>query len=88
MSALSAVGHLANARAFVLTQTSVLMPFDYTRLVFAGLIGYFAFSEVPDQWTLLGAGVIVVSAIYIAHRESKLGDAGRRRGKPAEGPSA
>jgi drug/metabolite transporter (DMT)-like permease len=84
MSALSAVGHLANARAFVLTQTSVLMTFDYTRLVFAGLIGYFVFSEVPDQWTLLGAGIIVTAALYIAHRESKLGDAGRRRSVPKE----
>lgn len=85
MSALSAVGHLANARAFVLTQTSVLMPFDYTRIVFAGLIGYFAFGEIPDRWTLLGAGIIVASALYIAHRESKLGDGARRRGLRVEG---
>ncbi|MFO0996288.1 MAG: DMT family transporter [Alphaproteobacteria bacterium] len=85
MSALSAAGHLANARAFVLTQTSVLMPFDYTRLVFVGIVGYFAFDEVPDPWTLLGAGIIVASALYIAHREGRLGDAARRRGPRAEG---
>jgi drug/metabolite transporter (DMT)-like permease len=48
----------------------VVLPFDYTRLLFAALIGYTAFGEVPDTWTWIGAAVIAASAVYIAHREA------------------
>ncbi len=33
---------------------SAVMPYDYTRLLFAAAIGYFAFAEVPDLWTWAG----------------------------------
>ena len=44
------------------------------------LLAYFAFDEIPDHWTWIGAAVIVGSAIYIARRETRLaidGAAGR-----------
>ncbi len=56
-------------RAFALADASAVMPYDYTRLIFAAVIGYFAFAEAPDIWTLIGAVVIASAAIYIAHRE-------------------
>ena len=63
-------GHMCYIRAFALSDASAVMPYDYTRLLFAAAIGYFAFAEVPDPWTSAGAAIIVGSAIYIAHREA------------------
>jgi drug/metabolite transporter (DMT)-like permease len=54
-------------------EASFLAPFDYTRIVVAGLLGYLVFAEVPDLWTLAGAAVIVASTLYIARREARLG---------------
>jgi drug/metabolite transporter (DMT)-like permease len=51
----------------------VMAPLDYTRLVFAVIIGYLLFSEIPNTMTLLGAGVVIASTLYITVRESRLG---------------
>jgi drug/metabolite transporter (DMT)-like permease len=70
MGLLGSLGHMCYMRAFAIADASAVMPYDYTRLVFAAVIGYLAFAEVPDLWTWVGAAVIASSAIYIAHRES------------------
>ena len=70
MGACGSFGHMCYIRAFALSDASAVMPYDYTRLLFAAAIGYFAFAEVPDPWTWAGAAIIVGSAIYIAHREA------------------
>jgi S-adenosylmethionine uptake transporter len=63
-------GQLAITSAYAAADATVVLPFDYTRLLFAALIGYLAFSEVPDTWTWVGAAVIAASAVYIARREA------------------
>lgn len=70
MGALGSLGHMCLMRSFALADASAVMPYDYTRMLFATLIGYFAFAEVPDLWTWIGAGVIVAAAVYIARREA------------------
>lgn len=52
---------------------AVMAPVDYTRLVFALVLGYLWFSEVPDWLTMAGAGVVIASTLYITIRESRLG---------------
>jgi len=47
-------------------------PFEYTQLVWAGIIGYVVFSELPGVWSWVGAGVIVSSTIYMMRREAQL----------------
>ncbi|MEQ9815536.1 MAG: DMT family transporter [Azospirillaceae bacterium] len=63
-------GHIFYARAMSLADASAVVPYDYLRLPLVALIGFLAFGEVMDIWGWLGAGVIVVSTIYIAHREA------------------
>lgn len=46
---------------------------EYTALVWGTLYGYFLFAEVPDDWTIAGALVIVVSGLYLVYRERKAG---------------
>jgi drug/metabolite transporter (DMT)-like permease len=52
---------------------AVMAPIDYTRLVFAVILGYVLFSEVPNAMTMLGAGIIIASTVYITLREERLG---------------
>jgi drug/metabolite transporter (DMT)-like permease len=80
MAISSTIGHLCATRALAVAETSAVMPFDYLRLLSFGVIGYVAFSEVPDGWTLAGAAIIVASTFYIGRREAKLarGERGRR----------
>jgi len=69
---LATTGHLAMTKALKITDATAVLPLDFTRLIWASVIGYFAFSELPDLWTWLGGGIIVASATYIIYRESKV----------------
>jgi drug/metabolite transporter (DMT)-like permease len=55
--------------AFRYADASVLAPFSYVQLVWATLLGFLVFGEVPDLWTLAGAAIIIGSGLYTAHRE-------------------
>jgi drug/metabolite transporter (DMT)-like permease len=48
---------------------SVLAPFSYAQLVWAGFAGWLVFGALPDRWTLVGAAIIAASGVYTAHRE-------------------
>jgi S-adenosylmethionine uptake transporter len=57
-------------KAFAATDVSALSPFRYTELFSAGIIGYLVFGEIPSQWTLLAAAIIIPSTFWIAHYET------------------
>lgn len=69
----AALGHFLLIKALEFAPASLLQPFNFTLLVFASTVGYFAFGDVPDLWTIAGAFVIVGSGIYTVHRERKRG---------------
>ena len=50
----------------------VLSPYAYAFIVFATLIGYFVFGDMPDAFTWIGMGLIFFSGLYIAMREIQL----------------
>lgn len=56
--------------AFRGTTISVVSPFRYTLLIWAGIAGYTIFGEIPDRWSLFGAALIVGTGIYTLHREA------------------
>jgi drug/metabolite transporter (DMT)-like permease len=64
-----AVGHYLLIVAHRFTPASVLSPFMYTQLLWAGALGYLVFHDVPNKWTLTGAGIVVGSGLYLLHRE-------------------
>ena len=74
--------------AFRAGEASAVAPFDYLRLLFAGLIGIILFGEYPDLWTIGGAAVVVASTIYIAQREARLRRAGEKDAVKAEAIAA
>ena len=63
------LGHYFLTRAFQSAELSALQPFTFLQLVWATLLGLVVFSEQPDLWLWLGAGVIVFSATWIGRQE-------------------
>jgi drug/metabolite transporter (DMT)-like permease len=71
--AMGGVGTLAQwamTQAYAAADATAVLPFDYLRLPFVAVAGFFVFGERLDVWTWTGAAVIAASSIYIAHRES------------------
>jgi drug/metabolite transporter (DMT)-like permease len=66
------LGQLVVTEALKLADITVLMPFDFLKLVWATLIGIIVFAEVPDFPTWIGAAIVFGSSFYIAWREVKL----------------
>jgi len=63
--------HLMLARAYMRADVVVLMPFDFTRLIFTAILAYIFFGEIMDTQTIMGSLIIVASTVYIAHREAR-----------------
>lgn len=57
------------AQAFHEADTTVVLPFDFTKLLWASAIGFVAFGEIPDPLALIGGAVILGSVTYVAYRE-------------------
>ncbi len=82
-------GHALVLKAYRTGETSFVVAFDYTKLIFAAAIGILLFSEWPDGWTLLGAAIIIASTLYIAQREARLARQARvMRDQSARPPGA
>jgi drug/metabolite transporter (DMT)-like permease len=48
---------------------SVVAPFRYTVIVFAMIVGFIVWGEVPDSLMLIGTAVIIATGVYTLHRE-------------------
>lgn len=68
---IGAVGYFAIVTATRIGEVSVVIPFRYTRLVFAMIAGAVFFGERPDRLTLVGSAIIVASGLYTIWRERK-----------------
>ncbi|WP_296523891.1 DMT family transporter [Rhodoplanes sp.] len=76
--ALIAVGVLGGMSHILLTESyryaaaSIMAPFDYLTLLFAFVIGYAAFGEIPTVYAYVGAVVVVLSGLFVIWRERQL----------------
>ena len=71
LAGVATLGNYAMTRSVAVADASAVMPYDYARLPFAALIGFFIFGEVPDALTWVGAVVIIGSTLYIAVKEAQ-----------------
>jgi drug/metabolite transporter (DMT)-like permease len=81
---LGAGGQYLMTESLSLADTSVVMPIDFTKLIWVSLIAYLAFGEVPDVFTWIGGIVIFGSTFYIALREQQIA---RRDSRAAAAPT-
>jgi len=79
MTVLGIANQLCFIAACRVGEVTVLAPIDYSRLLFAGLLGYFLFGEIPQTSAWLGAAIIGASGFFIVRRTTVL--------RRAEGPN-
>ncbi len=63
------IGHLFLILSLKYADASKLAPLGYTEIIPNVLIGYYFFSELPDNWTYVGLLIIISSGLYISRRE-------------------
>lgn len=59
-------------RSLILAPASVVVPYQYSMIIWAVIFGYVAFGDVPAAHTLVGAAVIIGAGLYIFFRERHL----------------
>ena len=67
----SVVGQWLNIQGYRLGEASVMAVLDYMRLIYATLLGWLFFANLPDRYTWIGSAIVVGAAIYIIYREAQ-----------------
>jgi drug/metabolite transporter (DMT)-like permease len=67
------VAQFAMTHAFRLAEVSIIAPFDYMHILWAALLGFFIWGEVPGNTIWIGVPIVMASGIYILFREARLG---------------
>jgi drug/metabolite transporter (DMT)-like permease len=89
LTALIALGILGGLAHIFLTESyryaaaSVVAPFDYTSMLWALLLGYWLFGELPDTLVYVGGTIVAAAGLFVIWRERQLG---LQRAREAEGP--
>jgi drug/metabolite transporter (DMT)-like permease len=82
---LGGLAHIFLTESYRFAPASVIAPFDYTTMIFALIVGYLAFGEVPTAIVLVGAVIVAGAGLFVIWRERRLG---LKRAREAEGPPA
>ncbi len=69
----SIVGSILLNRALQLAPASVVAPFQYSSIIWAVLLGYVAFDDIPDLTLIAGATIIIGAGLFILWRERGAG---------------
>jgi drug/metabolite transporter (DMT)-like permease len=73
------LGQLGLSQSLAETEPTVVMPFDFLRLIWVAGLGFWIFGEVPDVFVWIGGAIIFASGFYLAWRENQA-----RRGEARE----
>ena len=67
------IGQILLTHCYRFADASIIAPFDYTSMVWALLLGWLMFDQVPDRLVFIGAGIVMASGIFVILRERSLG---------------
>jgi drug/metabolite transporter (DMT)-like permease len=76
LSLAGGIAQLALTGALRLAPVSLVMPMDYSALLWASLLGLLLFDQAPSHWTCLGAPIVIAAGLVILWREHRLRIAG------------
>ena len=66
---LASIGHYLLIRAYDYAGATLLAPYSYTVMVWAVLLGFLVFGQLPDRWSVGGMAVIIASGMFLASRQ-------------------
>lgn len=90
LALLAAAGSLLTSAYLLLigslrqAEISLTAPFRYSALLFAVLLGYGVWGQVPNAWAWAGIALLVGSGLYMVHSERGRGVATQALGQPPE----
>lgn len=58
-------------RAYAAADATVVVPFDFTRLIFSAILGLILFQEFPDIWVWIGGVIILCGVLWMTHLEAR-----------------
>ena len=79
------IAHIFLMESYRYAPASVVAPFDYTSMLWALLLGYWMFGELPSGLVYVGASIVASAGLFVIWRERQLG---LQRAREAEGPRA
>ena len=80
---LGGIAHIFLTESYRHAAASVVAPFDYSSMLWALLLGYWLFGELPDVLVYLGGAIVAGAGLFVIWRERALG---LQRPREAEGP--
>jgi drug/metabolite transporter (DMT)-like permease len=84
MGVAGGIGQLFMTESYRYAQASLTAPFDYASIIWAVILGYFAFGEVPEANVWAGSVVVIAAGLFVLWRERQLG---LRRRRDTETPT-
>ncbi|MBX6425194.1 MAG: DMT family transporter [Variibacter sp.] len=81
---LGGIGQILMTESFRHAPASVVAPFDYTTIIWAFLLGYVLFGEIPLPIVFVGAAIVIAAGLFVIWRERRLGL--ERARAPSAGP--
>lgn len=76
LSLAGGIAQLALTGSLRLAPVALVMPVDYSSLLWATLLGWLIFQQVPSQWTWIGAPIVIAAGLIILWREQRMRIAG------------
>ncbi|CTQ53671.1 carboxylate/amino acid/amine transporter [Roseibium album] len=67
------VGQILLTQSYRYAEASTIAPFDYVNMLWAIIIGWVVFSEVPVPEVVIGAAIVMAAGVFVIYREHKLG---------------
>lgn len=66
------VGQLCLTECNRYADASTIAPFEYTSLLFSLAFGFWMFGEIPTEWSLIGAAIVIAAGLFTLWREQRL----------------
>jgi drug/metabolite transporter (DMT)-like permease len=70
---LGGIGQILVTECYRYADTSIVAPFEYTTMIWALLIGWFLFGDLPTAAVLTGAAIVASAGLFVLLRERQLG---------------
>jgi len=71
ISVIGTLSQISLSQAFRETDSTVILPMDFTKLIWASVLGYVMFAEVPDPWSWVGGLVVFSGVLWVAYNEKR-----------------
>ena len=72
MGVLGLINQYCYIKGMAIGDAAAMAPIDYTRLIFAVIIGFLFFHEAPNLVTMIGAAIVIGATLFITLREARL----------------